>query len=64
MMPGAVEALGALARDRFPAAAPTIAAFVTQLDRAAAAADRAALTALLERFEDYLEALLVAPVRP
>jgi hypothetical protein len=60
-MPAAVDALGALARDRFPAAAATIAAFVTQLGRAAAAADRAELTALLERFEDYLEALLVAP---
>lgn len=61
LTPQAVQTLGALASERFPAATSTIAAFVAQLGRAAEAADRPALTDLLVRFEDYLEALLVAP---
>jgi hypothetical protein len=57
----AVLALGALASERFPAATATIAAFASELGRAAEAADRRAFVDLLVRFEDYLEALLVAP---
>jgi hypothetical protein len=59
----AAQALGAQASERFPAAAATIAVFTGQLARATGAGDPAAVAALLERFEDYLEALLVAPRR-
>jgi hypothetical protein len=65
MMPlvDTVERVGAHALERFGGERDTIEAFVGQLRRAAAEGQLDDLTAMLLRFEDYLEALLVEPRR-
>jgi len=57
----AIDALTALAIERFSAERPTIEAFASELRRTAIEGSLDELTALLLRFEDYLEALLIEP---